>query len=71
MKQTKTRTIDIYVGPTEKQMTGAFLRVISFSENESAATFTFFQYPDVNDSIWQIFYEWIKIEGGNIKKIFS
>jgi hypothetical protein len=66
-----TGVIDIYAGPTEKQMTGAFLRVISFSENSSGVTFTFFQYPDVDDSIWQVFCEWIKIEVGNIKKIFS
>jgi hypothetical protein len=64
-------TIDIYAGPTEKQMTCAFLRVVSFSESKSAVTLTFFQYPDVDDSIWQIFCEWIKIEVGNIKKIFS
>ena len=66
-----TGVIDIYAGPTEKQMTCAFLRVVSFSENLSGVTFTFFQYPDVDDSIWQIFCEWIKIEVGNIKKIFS
>jgi hypothetical protein len=44
---------------------------MSFSENRSGVTFTFFQYPDVDDSIWQIFCEWIKIEVENIKKIFS
>jgi len=66
-----TGVIDIYAGPTEKQMTGAFLRVISFSENSSGVTFTFFQYPDVDDSIWQVFCKWIKIEVGYIKKIFS
>lgn len=66
-----TGVIDIYAGSTEKQMTCAFLRVVSFSENSSGVTFTFFQYPDVDDSIWQIFCEWIKIEVGNIKKIFS
>ncbi len=66
-----TGVIDIYAGPTEKQMTCAFLRVVSFSENSSGVTFTFFQYPDVDDSIWQIFCEWIKIEVVNIKKMFS
>ena len=66
-----TGVIDIYAGSTEKQMTCAFLRVVSFSENSSGVTFTFFQYPDVDDSIWQIFCEWIKIEVGNIKKMFS
>lgn len=66
-----TGVIDIYAGPTEKQMTGAFLRVIKFSENSSGVMFTFFQYPDVDDSIWKIFCEWIKIEMGNIKRIFS
>jgi len=66
-----TGVIDIYAGPTEKQMTCAFLRVVSFSENSSGVTFTFFQYPDVDDFIWQTFCEWIKIEVGNIKKIFS
>jgi hypothetical protein len=66
-----TGVIDIYAGSTEKQMTCAFLRVVSFSENSSGVTFTFFQYPDVDDSIWQIFCEWLKIEVGNIKKMFS
>lgn len=63
--------IDIYAGPTEKQMTGAFLRVVQLSENSSGVMFTFFQYPDVDDSIWKIFCEWIKIEVGNIKAVFS
>jgi hypothetical protein len=66
-----TGVIDIYAGPTEKQMTCAFLRVVSFSQNSSGVTFTFFQYPDVDDSIWEIFCAWIKIEVGNIKRIFS
>lgn len=66
-----TGVIDIYAGPTEKQMTCAFLRVVSFSKNSSGVTFTFFQYPDVDDSIWEIFCAWIKIEVGNIKRIFS
>ncbi len=66
-----TGVIDIYAGPAEKQMTCSFLRVISFSENLSGVTLTFFQYPNVDDPIWQIFCEWIKIEVGNIKKIFS
>ena len=66
-----TGVIDIYAGSTEKQMTCAFLRVVSFSENSSGVTFTFFQYPDVDDFIWQIFCEWIKIEVENIKKMFS
>lgn len=71
MRQTNAGTIDIYAGPIEKQITSAFLWVASFSENKNAVTFTLFQYPDVDDSIWQIFCEWIKIEVGNIKKIFS
>ena len=66
----KAGTIDIYAGPTEKQMTGAFLRVVPLSASSTGVTFTFFQYPDVDDKTWQVFCEWIKIEVGNIKKIF-
>lgn len=66
-----TDVIDIYAGPTEKQTTCALLRVVSFSEKSSGVTFIFFQYPDADDSVWQIFCEWIKTEVGNIKKIFS
>ncbi len=64
-------TIDIYAGPTEKQMTGAFLRIVLLSENSTGVTFTFFQYSGVDDNTWKIFCDWIKIEVGNIKKIFD
>lgn len=67
----KAGTIDIYAGPTKKQMTGAFIRIVSFSENSTGVMFTFFQYPDVDDKTWQIFCKWIKIGVGNIGKIFS
>ena len=67
----KSGTIDIYAGPTEKQMTAAFLRVVPLSANSAGVTFTFFQYPDVDDKTWKIFCDWIKIEVGNIKKIFD
>ncbi|MGQ0772099.1 MAG: SRPBCC family protein [Nitrososphaerota archaeon] len=66
----KTGTIDIYAGSTEKQMTGAFLRVVQLSASSTGVIFTFFQYPDIDDKTWQVFCEWIKIEVGNIKKIF-
>ncbi|VVC06295.1 Uncharacterised protein [uncultured archaeon] len=67
----KAGLIDIYAGPTEKHMTPAFLRVISFSNNSTAIMFTFFQYSDTDEKTWKIFCEWIKIEVGNIKKHFS
>ncbi|MGI0027690.1 MAG: hypothetical protein ACREAD_07610 [Nitrosopumilaceae archaeon] len=67
----KSGVIDIYAGPTEKYMTPAFLRVISFSNNSTAIMFTFFQYADTDDKTWKIFCEWIKIEVENIRKHFS
>ena len=67
----KAGLIDIYAGPTEMQMTPAYLRVISFSKNSTAVMFTFFQYDDTDDNTWKIFCDWIKIEVGNIKKCFS
>lgn len=64
-------TIDIYAGPTEDSMNAAFMRVISFSENLSGVTFTFFKYPETSDQMWELFCSWIKIEMGNVKKLFS
>lgn len=63
--------VDIYAGPSEKQMRPAYLRVIPFSENLTGVTFTFFQWPDTDDQTWKVFCDWIKIEVANIKKCFS
>lgn len=67
----KTGVIDIYAGPTQKQMTAAFMRVTKLGKNSTGVTFTFFQYPDTDDKTWKMFCEWIKIEVGNIVKIFN
>lgn len=67
----KTGVIDIFAGPTESQMNPAFMRVVSFSNNTCGVTFTFFQWPETTDQMWQMFCDWIKIEVGNIKKLFS
>ncbi|MGI0086375.1 MAG: hypothetical protein ACREBI_00225 [Nitrosotalea sp.] len=67
----KAGLIDIYAGPTEQHMTPAYLRIIPFSENLTGIMFTFFQWNDTDNTTWQIFCEWIKIEIGNIKKYFS
>ena len=67
----KSGVIDIFAGPTESQMSPAFMRVISFSSNSCGVTFTFFQWPDTTDQMWEMFCNWIKIEVGNIKKLFS
>ena len=63
--------IDIYAGPTEDNMTPAYLRIISLPGNATAIMFTFFQYASTSDAIWKIFCEWIKVEVENIKKHFS
>ncbi len=67
----KSGVIDIYAGPSESEMNPAFLRVISFSNNSCGVTFTFFKWPQTTDQMWEMFCDWIKIEVGNIKKIFS
>jgi hypothetical protein len=67
----KAGLIDIYAGPTEQHMTPAYLRVIPFSKNSTGIMFTFFQWADTDNTTWQIFCKWIKIEVGNIKKHFS
>ena len=67
----KSGIIDIYAGPSESEMNPAFLRVISFSNNSCGVTFTFFKWPQTTDQMWEMFCDWIKIEVGNIKKIFS
>lgn len=63
-------TIDFYAGPTETAMNAAFMRVVPFSNDSCGVTFTFFKYPQTPDDIWELFREWIKIEVGNIKKLF-
>jgi len=67
----KSGVIDIFAGPTENQMNPAFMRVISFSDKSCGVTFTFFQWPETTDQMWEMFCNWIKIEVGNIKKLFS
>ena len=67
----KTGLIDIYAGPTEDNMTPAYLRIISLPDESTAIMFTFFQYASTSDTIWKIFCEWIKIEVENIRKHFS
>jgi hypothetical protein len=67
----KAGLIDIYAGPTESNMTPAYLRTISLPDGSTAVMFTFFQYTSTSDTIWKIFCEWIKIEVENIRKYFS
>ena len=64
-------TIDFYAGPTEDSMNAAFMRVVSFSNDSCGVTFTFFKYPQTTDQMWELFCSWIKIEIGNVKKLFS
>jgi hypothetical protein len=67
----KAGLIDIYAGPTEDNMTPAYMRIISLPNYYTAVMFTFFQYDSTPDTIWQIFCEWIKVEVENIKEHFS
>ncbi|HEX5358645.1 MAG TPA: SRPBCC family protein [Candidatus Nitrosotalea sp.] len=68
----KAGLIDIYAGPTENNMTPAYMRIISLQDDASTAVmFTFFQYDSTPDAIWEIFCEWIKIEVDNIRRHFS
>lgn len=67
----KAGTVDIYAGPTEENMTPAYLRTISLPDNSTMVMFTFFQYASTPDTIWKVFCEWIKVEMENIRKYFS
>lgn len=67
----KAGLIDIYAGPTEQNMTPAYMRIISLPNGSTAIMFTFFQYDSTPDAIWEIFCEWIKVEVENIRKHFS
>ena len=67
----KSGLIDIYAGPTEDNMTPAYMRIISLQDTSTAVMFTFFQYDSTPDAIWEIFCEWIKIEVDNIRRHFS
>ncbi len=63
--------IDIYAGPTEQNMRPAYLRVIRFDDATTGVMFTFFRWDETDDKSWKAFGEWIKIEVGNIKRLFS
>lgn len=67
----KNGLIDIYAGPTEENMTPAYIRIISLPGNSTAVMFTFFQYAVTSDAIWKIFCEWIKEEVENIRRHFT
>lgn len=67
----KAGLVDIYAGATEGNMTPAYLRVIPFSKNSTGIMFTFFQWSNTDDAMWDTFCQWIKIEVENIKKHFS
>ena len=63
--------IDIYAGATEGEMTPAYLRVLAFPGGSSGVTFTFFKWPGTDDAVWRKFCGSIKVEVGNIKRLFS
>lgn len=67
----KTGLIDIYAGPTEENMTPAYMRIISLPNDSTAVMFTFFQYDSTPDVVWEVFCGWIKVEVENIRKYFS
>ena len=67
----KSGLIDIYAGPTEDNMTPAYLRIISLPDESTAVMFTFFQFASTPNTLWKIFCEWIKIEVENIQRNFS
>ena len=67
----KAGLIDIYAGPTENNMTPAYMRIISLPGSSTAVMFTFFQYDSTPDAVWDVFCQWIKIEVENIKRHFS
>jgi len=62
--------IDMFAGPTERQMDIFPVRVLEMSGGASIIIFTMFQTPGINDEQFQIQYESLLKEFENLKKEF-
>jgi len=65
-----TGVIDMFAGPTERQMDIFPVRVLEMPGGASIIIFTMFQTPGINDEQFQIQYESLPKEFENLKKEF-
>jgi hypothetical protein len=66
----KTGVIDMFAGPTERQMDIFPVIVLEMPGGASVIIFTMFQTPGINDEQFQIQYESLLKEFENLKKEF-
>jgi hypothetical protein len=66
-----TGVIDMFAGPTERQMDIFPVRVLEMPGGDSIIIFTMFQTPGINDEQIQIQYESLLKEFENLKKEFN
>ena len=68
---TKSGVIDMYAGPTEKELALFPTRVVALGDNKSAYSFTMFKIPGMPDELFESQYESLCREFDNIRSRFA
>lgn len=66
-----TGVIDMYAGPTERELVLFPTRVVALSEDKSAYSFTMFKMPGMPDELFESQYESLRREFDNIRVRFA
>ena len=66
-----TGVIDMYAGPTERELALFPTRVIALGEAKSAYSFTMFKAPETPDELFESQYESLRREFDNIRGRFA
>jgi hypothetical protein len=67
----ETGVIDMYAGPTERELALFPTRVVSIGEGKSAYSFTMFKSPGMPDELFESQYESLRREFDNIRARFA
>ena len=67
----ETGVIDMYAGPTEKELALFPTRVIGLAAGRSAYSFTMFKQPGTPDELFESQYESLRREFDNIRERFA
>jgi hypothetical protein len=66
-----TGVIDMYAGPTERELALFPTRVVALSRDRSAYSFTMFKSPETPDELFEAQYESLRREFDNIRGRFA
>jgi hypothetical protein len=67
----ETGVIDMYAGPTRDELALFPTRVVALPDGRSAYSFTMFKTPDMPDDLFELQYESLRREFGNIRTRFT